>query len=518
MTVELANAAPARLGRYEVLCELGHGGMAMLYLARAAGIGGFERLFALKMIHPHLGKEPGFVRMFLEEARLAARIRHPNVVPVYEVDVEAGRHYIAMDYLSGETFGACLSSTWPKGRTFPIGLAAYVVSMAAEGLHAAHELRGNDDQLLGVVHRDVTPQNLMLGYDGSVRVMDFGVAKALDQVSHSRPGTFKGTPAYMSPEHVLGEALDRRADTFSLGVILWEATLGKRLFKSSTELKTAARVLKMEVPRPESINPQYPPALSQIVMRALRRERDARYATARALAEDLQQFIATSGLRGSPGELEGFMRDLFTDRLKERKELERKALLPRPEGLSLTRVEDSIMQPVSDSMDVGAEGLAFDEALAKPALVGSGPSGWAPSSTHPRGDTDQLDAIRPHRSRTIALGLGAAVLVAMGAVYVLGDAPANEVAPGPVQAAVSSAPTATVAAAKSAPPDPGHAQPELDGTNTKPAAPSPTAEPTRAEASAEPSPSARPRVKRPVDRRVKVKPKKTDELFDGSDL
>lgn len=492
----------------------------MLYLARAAGIGGFERLFALKMIHPHLGKEPGFVRMFLEEARLAARIRHPNVVPVYEVDVEAGRHYIAMDYLSGETFGACLSSTWPKGRIFPIGLAAYVVSMAAEGLHAAHELRGTDDQLLGVVHRDVTPQNLMLGYDGSVRVMDFGVAKALDQVSHSRPGTFKGTPAYMSPEHVLGEALDRRADTFSLGVILWEATLGKRLFKSSTELKTAARVLKMEVPKPESINPSYPPALSQIVMRALCRERDARYATARALSEDLQQFIATSGLRGSPGELEGFMRDLFVDRLKERKELERKALLPRPEGLSLTRVEDSIMQPVSESMDAGAEGLAFDEALAKPVLVGSGPGGWAPSSTHPRGDTDQLEAIRPSRGPSIALGLGAAVLVAMGAVYVLSDDPPKPAA-RPAEVAVGSAPTATVAAAKSAAPEPNPAQPELVDTNPKllrtpPAgeiAPSPS--PT---AAAEPSPSARPRGKRPVDRRVKLKPKKADELFDGSDL
>lgn len=482
----------------------------MLYLARAAGIGGFERLFALKMIHPHLGKEPGFVRMFLEEARLAARIRHPNVVPVYEVDVEAGRHYIAMDYLSGETFGACLSSTWPKGRVFPIGLAAYVVSMAAEGLHAAHELRGNDDQLLGVVHRDVTPQNLMLGYDGSVRVMDFGVAKALDQVSHSRPGTFKGTPAYMSPEHVLGEALDRRADTFSLGVILWEATLGKRLFKSSTELKTAARVLKMEVPRPESINPSYPPALSQIVMRALCRERDSRYATARALAEDLQQFIATSGLRGSPGELEGFMRDLFTDRLKERKELERKALLPRPEGLSLTRVEDSIMQPVSESMDAGAEGLAFDEALAKPVL-GSGPGGWAPSSTHPRGDTDQLVAIRPTRSRSIALGLGAAVLVAMGALYVLHDDP-PKAGPAALEVAIGSAPTATVAAAKSAAPEPTPAQPELVDTNPKlNASPSPTA-------AFEPSPSARLRGRRPLDRRVKVKPKKADELFDGSDL
>lgn len=211
------------------------------------------------------------------------------------------------------------------------------------------------------------------------------------------------------------------------------------------------------------------------------------------------------------------MRDLFTDRLKERKELERKALLPRPEGLSLTRVEDSIMQPVSESMDVGAEGLAFDEALAKPALVGSGPGGWAPSSTHPRGDTDQLEAIKPRRSRAIALGLGAAVLVAMGAVYVMGDAPTNEAAPvvRPVQATVGSAPTATVATAKSAAPDPAQAQPELVDTAVKPAEPQ-VASPSPS--AAEPSPSARPRPKRPVDRRVKVKPKKADELFDGSDL
>ncbi|MFO0729202.1 MAG: serine/threonine-protein kinase [Myxococcota bacterium] len=544
MEVQLATQTPTRLGRYEVLCELGHGGMAVLYLARAAGIGGFERLFALKMIHPHLGKEEGFVRMFLEEARLAARIRHPNVVPVYEVDVELGRHYIAMDYLSGETFGAVLSQTWPKGRSFPIGLATYVVAMAAEGLHAAHELRGPDQQLLGVVHRDVTPQNLMLGYDGSVRVMDFGVAKALDQVSHSRPGTFKGTPAYMSPEHVLGEPLDRRADTFSLGVLLWEATLGKRLFKSTTELKTAARVLKMEVPNPRSIAPDYPAPLADIVMRALQRPRDERYATARALAEDLQHFMSTSGLRGSPGELEAFMRNIFSERLEERLELERKALLPRPIGLALRRVDDSIIAPsVQDSVsDARLEG-AFDEVLS-PGLQVQQPvvtrPPWADTGSHSRvivrPNTEPPPAApAPSGRKKIALGIGAAVVVLVAALA-YAFRPADEGVPehrGP-SAVASAVPTSP--APQSAAPSPAAESPAASpaasaspAAAASPAASASPAPPSPAPPSPSPSlraapspnpvaaPSPSPRVKRQPDRRVPKK-KKKDDLFDGSDL
>lgn len=326
---------PSRIGRYEVLCELGQGGMAVLYLARSVGLGGFERLFAIKMIHEHLGREPGFVRMFLDEARLVARIRHPNVIPVYEVDVDRGRYYISMDYFSGETFGAALTATWPNRKPFSTHLAAHVVALACEGLHAAHELRGPNGVSLGVIHRDISPQNIMLGYDGTVRVMDFGVAKALDQLTQSRPGSFKGTPAYMSPEQIRGGSMDRRSDVFGLGVILWEATIGKRLFKDKNDISTAARVIKMKIPPPSSISPGYPSRLEEIILKAVSREPSERHQTARELADDLQEFLAGSGKRVSPGDLERFMIETFPTRLRERRELEHRAMQPVPLNLTL---------------------------------------------------------------------------------------------------------------------------------------------------------------------------------------
>lgn len=316
---------PVRIGRYEILCELGMGGMASVHLARTIGLGGFERLFALKLIHPHLARDPAFLQMFLDEARMAARIRHPNVVPVYDVDKVGERYYISMDYISGETLGAALMETWPNGIGFPVELAAYIAAQAAEGLHAAHELRDADDQPTGVVHRDVSPQNIMLGYDGSVRVMDFGVAKAVDAAHNSRPGYFKGTIAYMSPEQIRSLQVDRRSDVFSLGVALWEATLGRRLFKASTELKTAQRVLSMPVPKPTDVDPRYPRRLERVVMRALERAPELRHPTARDLSDELADVCARSPVRPGAGELERFMERTFAARRRARKELERRA-------------------------------------------------------------------------------------------------------------------------------------------------------------------------------------------------
>src|SRR5262249_10953030 len=160
-----------------------------IYLGRALGPRNFERLFAIKTIHDHLCRESAFVEMFLDEARLAARIHHPNVIPVYEVDVDKGRYFIAMEYVSGESFAPTVKNTWTKGRPFPLDMAVHVIAEACEGLHSAHELKDGEGRPLLVVHRDVAPQNVMIGYDGAVRMMDFGIAKAIDRVSGTRPGT-----------------------------------------------------------------------------------------------------------------------------------------------------------------------------------------------------------------------------------------------------------------------------------------------------------------------------------------
>jgi serine/threonine-protein kinase len=317
MEAESQEDQPRFVGPLRVLCELGHGSMAVVYLARATGPAGFERLFALKMIHPHLSVEGEFVELFLNEARIAASIHHPNVIGVHEIGVHGGRTYLKMDYASGETLAQALDRTWNQGRPFPFDAAGQILGNVADGLHAAHEL--------GIIHRDVGPPNILIGYDGTSRVMDFGIAKALDRVSGTKPGTWRGTVAFMSPEQVRGEPLDRRADLFSLGVVLWETTVGARLFRHRTIAGTMSRVLSLEVPRPSTLREDYPAELERIVLKALERDRDRRYATGLELGDDLRRFLVGHGVTTGASRVAEWMRELFAERLQERLAMERAA-------------------------------------------------------------------------------------------------------------------------------------------------------------------------------------------------
>jgi serine/threonine protein kinase len=431
---------PARVGQYEILCELGRGGMAVLYLARLVGLGGFERLFALKMIHDDLGRDPAFVQMFLDEARLVARIRHPNVVPVYEVGIDRGRYYIAMDYVSGETLGAALAATWPRQRPFPIALAMHIIAMAGEGLHAAHELTDQRGQSSGVIHRDVAPGNIMLGYDGAVRVMDFGVAKVIDQSSGAAPEALKGTLAYMAPELMRGiSRADRRADVFALGVLLWEMCVGKRLFKGRTDVETARRVMRLDVPVPSKGRPEISPALDDVILRALAREPGQRPATARALSEELQQALVSSGHVTTSGDVERFLREHFAERLERRREMERKAAQATvPDDLEGVVIEEEAPLPEQvDDADV--EPLSDDEMGRAPpetaapresVVAASVPSDLGASATSAKSVASHAPA--PAASDTSELGeldaslasaLDAAVATAIGSAA----EPASEV-------------------------------------------------------------------------------------------
>ena len=341
---------PTRVGRYEIAGELGQGGMGAIYLGRAAGIGGFERLVAIKMIHRHLGREKAFIDMFLDEARIAASIRHPNVVSVFEVGEQDGRYYIAMDYVSGEPFSILLDRTWGRGIALPADLVAHVVAVASEGLHAAHELEDpSTGEPLGVVHRDVCPQNIMVGYDGTVRLMDFGVAKAAGQLAMTKPGTHKGKIPYMSPEHIRGKPIDRRSDVFAMGIVLWESTIGRRLFKDESELRSAARVLKGKIPRPSQIDPNYPPELEAIVLRALESKPARRYPTARALFDDLQRYL-TGRRRLGAADVAALMDEHCGDRQRQKKEIERRASVD-------ALVDGPIIDESSQQLFVGDEEL-----------------------------------------------------------------------------------------------------------------------------------------------------------------
>lgn len=300
--------------------------MATVYLARTNGAGGFHRLFAVKRIHEHLSSDDAFAQMFVNEARIAARIHHPGIVSVFDVGEEEGRLYIAMEYLRGETLSFILNRAWKGGPGMPYHMMAYLIASACDALHLAHELRDDHGEFLGVIHRDLSPRNMMIGYDGFLRVLDFGVAKAENAYPKTRTGTQKGTVAYMAPEQILGRNLDRRLDLFALGIVLWESTVGRRLFAAPNDFATAAKVRQAQIPPPTTVRENYPPALERIVLKALRREPDERYQTARELGDALRMFLASSPQLIASTDVSDLVNRLCVDRLERRLEMERSGL------------------------------------------------------------------------------------------------------------------------------------------------------------------------------------------------
>jgi len=301
-----------------VVDEIGIGGMASVHLARMDGPGGFQKWVAIKRIHPHLVEDETFVNMFLDEARVAARISHPNVATVFELGKHEDTYWIAMEYLHGEPLREVMRRTEELGQPMPPEIACRVIADAAEGLHSAHELLGKNGEKLGLVHRDVTPHNLFVTYDGNTKVVDFGIAKFTSRMANTRAGTLKGKLAYMSPEQVAGEPIDRRTDVFALGVVLWELTTGQRLFRMESDLDTLAKVQECNVPRPSTIVRGYPIDLEKIVMKALAKTKNERYRTAREFSRALQSLLMRRGLFIASDEVAAYMVSVFSDRIQKR--------------------------------------------------------------------------------------------------------------------------------------------------------------------------------------------------------
>jgi serine/threonine protein kinase len=306
------------LGRYRVVDEIGIGGMASVHLARMDGPGGFQKWVAIKRIHPHLVEDDTFVHMFLDEARVAARISHPNVATVFELGKHEDTYWIAMEYLHGEPLREVMRRTEELGQPMPPEIACRVIADAAEGLHAAHELLGKNGEKMGLVHRDVTPHNLFVTYDGCTKVVDFGIAKFSSRMASTRAGTLKGKLAYMSPEQVAGEQIDRRTDLFALGVVLWELTTGQRLFRMESDLDTLAKVQECNVPRPSGVVRGYPIDLEKIVMKALAKNKNERYKTAREFSRALQSLLMRRGLFIASDEVAGYTQSIFAERIQKR--------------------------------------------------------------------------------------------------------------------------------------------------------------------------------------------------------
>jgi len=396
------------LGRYDIVQRLGHGGMATVYLARATGNAGFEKLVAIKVIHPHLAAEPEFVEMFLEEARTAAKIQSPHVAGILDLGHESGLHYMVMEYIDGETLSGLIRQLRPRNERLPLPVVLQILIDACQGLTAVHDLRDADGHPYGLVHRDMSPQNLMIGFDGWTKIVDFGLVKATGK-RHTQTGHLRGKLAYMSPEQARGKPLAASADLFALGVVLWELLTGKRLFAGDSDAETLERVVRCELPPLRSLRDDLPPDIEPILRRALARDPADRYPSADAMLADLRRSLHDHlGPEDPRKQLAAIMRQHFEEQHKYRIAALRGAsrssasrphirLVPRPPSTSHPALERTTHDaPLPPSAVVEEEPRPLEQSGLTPSAPRRPVSGGNPALT---GSEDSA-------SRTLSHGPG----------------------------------------------------------------------------------------------------------------
>lgn len=324
---EALNLAGVRLGRYEILCELASGGMASVYVARAVGVAGFERLVALKLLHPHLAHEEQFFSMFLDEARLAARIRHPNVVATQDIsDSDGSGFYIVMDYVEGDHLGSLLGRVARRRRRIPEHIAARILLDALSGLAAAHALEDVDGTPLHIVHRDVSPQNILIGTDGISRLTDFGIASVAAQASSTNSSDFRGKLPYSSPEQVTTGHGDQRSDLFSMGIVVWESLTSRRLFRGESNAVTLSKIVVQPIPTPSSVAP----GLSHwdaVLARALARDPRHRFQTAQEFADAIEEVALAHRGIASPRAVAEYLHEHVGDKIDDERRRTKSAIV-----------------------------------------------------------------------------------------------------------------------------------------------------------------------------------------------
>jgi serine/threonine protein kinase len=299
VVVALQEVQPTAFGRYVLLDRLAEGGMAEVFRAILPGAEGFKRTFVIKRILSELSQTADFREMFIREARIGAMLNHPNIVQVYDFGNVEGHYFLAMEYLRGHDVLAIMKRLHDLKRQFPVPVAAFVAHEVASCLGYAHGLTDPDGRSLDIVHRDVSPSNVMCLREGGVKLLDFGIASALSEVKpeHTEQGTFRGKLAYMSPERLRNEPLDGRSDLYALGVMLWEILTRRRLFRGGSDAETFKNVMEMPVPPPSTHRPDVPPSLDAIVAKALARDPGSRYQTGQALADDLEEVMRETKLK-----------------------------------------------------------------------------------------------------------------------------------------------------------------------------------------------------------------------------
>ena len=343
--------------------------MADVFKARMQGPGGFERIFVVKRILPHLSDDPTFTRMFVEEAKLAARLNHPNIVQVFELDSVDGEYFMSMEYVRGRDLAETMRTFWARVGPPRAELVAYIGREMCRALAYAHDFTADDGTRLGMIHRDISPSNVMLSFEGAVKLLDFGIAKALtgDKDEATKTGTLKGKFAYMAPEQTVSNDVDRRIDIFATGIVLHEILTGRRLFKGENDLQTIEKVRECMVQPPSLHNPLCPPALDEIVLRALAKEPDDRYQNGSEMAEALDDIVHDA--RFQPTQLAQLMNSLFPDGGSD----------GRFTGSS--QLQRSGNQPITGSVSPSRSNIT---GLRRASTTGSASrSGRAPSATVP---------------------------------------------------------------------------------------------------------------------------------------
>ncbi|MBL8957488.1 MAG: serine/threonine protein kinase [Myxococcaceae bacterium] len=443
-----------KLARYQVLGRLATGGMAEVWLGRALGFGGFEKLVVLKTILPNLVTNPQFVQMFINEARVAAMLNHPNCVQIFELGKEDDVLYIAMEYIEGFSLSRVLKRAKAKGEKVGLDVIARIAADALSGLEYAHRLTDREGKSVGLIHRDVSPDNLLLSFAGQTKLVDFGIAKAsLNAAQQTRAGTVKGKFGYIAPEYLRGQAIDGRADLFALGVVLYRAVTGKRPFVGPSEAAVSLAVLRDEPVWPTEIDGALPQAMSAVVMMALEKQPDARFASAKAMRQAIEAAVrpADSEDVGAllnrlwpPGDPERVaLETLAAGRAEEMSEPLLESVVSSgfelPEGVRATP-HASVLEPEPPSDVSGATPPLPMPAVAPPSVLGPEPTTGATVvekkvPVHPASVAEQSDELPRRRSPLVWVVLGLSVLAGGGLVWKLKAAASKQAGAGEAKAA-----------------------------------------------------------------------------------
>jgi serine/threonine protein kinase len=416
LSIMLDDVSPGQvLGRYELLMPVARGGMASVWAARLKGTRGFQKLVAIKTMLPGLVDDPSFERMFLDEASLASQVRHPHVIEIMDLGEQDRILYLVMEWVSGEALSIIMKYAATRGG-IPLPIAVHIATQTCRGLHAAHELREADGVLVGLVHRDVSPQNVLVTYDGVVKVVDFGVAKATARLdTQTEAGQLKGKIAYMSPEQLRGEKIDRRTDVFAMGILLYMMTTGKHPFRGDDQAQTIARISSDEPAiLPSVLVPGYPPGLEACVMQALAKDSAKRYPSANDMLLGLTRALPSAMRESTDEEVSEFIRRLLPDRL-ERQKHAIKTALEQADRREMSRSTPQLHLPdsASDEPATVLEGIGREMTPSADgrSLPGASSTEPPPSFAKP--------GLR-FRRNALYVGFGAVMLLAGGIGFFFG--------------------------------------------------------------------------------------------------